>query len=41
MYKETARDVPSLMTIRSFGPHSNPDEGSSLRLYREVYIKGR
>ncbi len=34
MYKETAGDGPSLMTIRSFGPHSEPDEGSSLRLYR-------
>jgi hypothetical protein len=34
MYKETAGDSLSLMTIRSFGLHSNPDEGSSLRLYR-------
>jgi hypothetical protein len=28
MYKETADDGLSLMTIRSFGPHSNPNEGS-------------
>ncbi len=34
MYRETAGDGLSLMTIRSFGPHSNPDEDSSLRLYR-------
>ena len=34
MYKETAGDGLSLMTIRSFGPQSNPNEDSSLRLYR-------
>ena len=28
MYEETAGDGLSLMTIRSFGLHSNPDEGS-------------
>ena len=34
MYKETAGDCLSLMTIRSFRLRSNPDEGPSLRLYR-------
>jgi hypothetical protein len=34
MYKETAGGGHSLMTIRSCGPHSNPNEGSSLCLYR-------
>ena len=36
MYKETAGDGLSLMTIRSFGPHSNP-----MRAHRYVYIEGR
>ena len=34
MYKETAGDGLSLMTIRSFGPHSNPNRAHRLRLYR-------